>query len=295
MPIVSMKDLLYKAQQEHYCVGYFEAWDQYSLEAVLEAAEETRSPTLLGFGAAVANQEWMDHWGVEELTGLAHCLAQQAKVPAAVLFNEARTSAQLLRGIRAGCNAVMLDTSDLPYDQNLAETRQIVEIAHALGVDVEAELGHLPDAQQGSSEGGRKTDVTQAVRFVKETGIDALAVSIGNVHAQVNGQVNVDLELLETLHRAVSIPLVLHGGSSFPNAEIHAVVKRGVAKLNYGTKMKHVFLEGVREGLNIIPSNPNIHDYIGSKGSNDILIKGKEKIKLLVIQLMKLYGTAGKA
>src|SRR5512137_2017027 len=111
MSIARLRDLLADARAGGYCLGYFEAWDQYSLEACLDAAEAERSPAILGFGGAVADGGWMDHRGVELLATLARRLAERASVPAAVLFNEARTLDQIERAIACGCNAVMLDTS----------------------------------------------------------------------------------------------------------------------------------------------------------------------------------------
>lgn len=137
MSVARMRNLLANALRGGYCVGYFEAWDQYSLEACLEAAEQTRSPAIVGFGAAVTSQSWLDRWGVEELAGIARRLAEMASVPAAVLFNEARTMDQIRRGLDAGCNAVMLDSSRMPYAENLAATKEVVALARGHGADVE--------------------------------------------------------------------------------------------------------------------------------------------------------------
>jgi fructose/tagatose bisphosphate aldolase len=180
MGLARMRDLLADAREKGYCLGYFEAWDQYSLEACLEAAELARSPAILGFGAAVTDQAWLDRWGVEELARLARGLAEAAAVPAAVLFNEARTIAQIRRGLAAGCNAVMLDSSHMPYEENLAATREVVALARGHGADVEVELGHLPDARD-TAHAGTMTDPEEARLFVEQTGVDALAVSAGSV------------------------------------------------------------------------------------------------------------------
>src|SRR3972149_5806699 len=180
MTVASLRDILDQALQHGYAVGYFEAWDQYSLEAAMQAAEAAKSPAILGFGAAVTNPAWLEAGGIEALAGLARGLAERSSVPTAVLFNEAQTHAQALRGLEAGCNCVMLDTSHLDLADNLAATRRLVDAAHALGAAVEAELGRLPNAIR-PEETGPATDPEQAAHFVQATGVDALGVSIGNV------------------------------------------------------------------------------------------------------------------
>lgn len=295
MGIVGMDVILERAQKAGYAVGYFEAWDQYSLEAVLEAAEEIESPAILGFGAAVTNQAWLDRWGVEELSTLACYLAQRSKIPTAVLFNEANTLRQAVRGLHAGCNAVMLDSSGLPFEENAAITQRIVEIAHSLGATVEAELGQLGDASGPVHQESVPTDPEVAACFVRTTAVDALAVSIGNVHMLTDGEAPIDLDLLDSIHRAVSVPLVLHGGTGYPDLAVRPAIERGVAKFNYGTRLKQVFLEGVREALEEIPDRPNVQNYIGSRDEGDILARGKAKMKATIKTLIELYGSAGQA
>ena len=149
MAIAGLDQILDRALQKGYAVGYFEAWDQYSLEAVLEAAEEAESPAILGFGAAVTSKAWMDRWGVEGLSKLCSSMAGRSTLPTAALFNEARTFGQAVRGLHAGCNAVMLDTSDLTYEADVDVTRRLVEVAHVLGATVEADPGD--DGEDGAA------------------------------------------------------------------------------------------------------------------------------------------------
>ena len=295
MAIVGMNQILGRARQNGYVVGYFEAWDQYSLEAALEAAEEAESPAILGFGAAVTSKAWVDRWGVEGLSNLCISMAGRSTVPTAVLFNEARTFAQAVRGLRAGCNAVMLDTSDLTYEAGIAVTARLVEVAHALGATVEAELGHLADASDPKGSAGIPTDPDLAARFVQTTGVDALAVSVGNVHLLTTGESTIDVDLLQRIQRAVAVPLVLHGGTSLPPLALRSAIERGVVKINYGTRLKQLFLEGVREALAETPEGANVHRFIGSREQSDVMGRGKAKMKALIVDLIKLYGSAGQA
>jgi fructose/tagatose bisphosphate aldolase len=275
-------------------VGYFEAWDQYSLEACLEAAEQTRSPAILGFGAAVTDQAWLDRWGVEEMGGLARRLAEASTVPSAVLFNEARTVEQIRRGLAVGCNAVMLDSSHMPWAENLAATRDVVALARPYGADVEVELGHLPDARFDTGD-AEMTDPGDARRFVQETGVDALAVAAGSVHSMAGGAARIDLERLAAISAVVRVPLVLHGGSGIPPEAIRPAAARGVAKINYGLRMKRAFLEGLAAAAAGVPPDADIHDYIGAKTERDVMVRGQARVRDLVSGLMGLYGSAGRA
>ncbi len=304
MSVARMKDLLAGALKGGYAIGYFEAWDQYSLEACLEAAEEMRSPAILGFGAAVTDQAWLDRWGVEELACLARRLAEAAAVPATVLFNEARTLEQIRRGLAAGCNAVMLDSSHMPWDENLAATREVVALARRHEADVEVELGHLPDARDTAHAAAAvprrvMTDPEEAGRFVRETGVSALAVSVGSVHSMAGGAVVIDMERLAAIKAAVPVPLVLHGGSGIPAESIPAAAARGVAKINYGLRMKRVFLEGLAEAAAgaaaAVTGGADVHLYVGAKSERDVMARGQAKVRALVSGLMRAYGSAGRA
>jgi fructose-bisphosphate aldolase class II len=295
MPIVKLQRILDHALRHRYAVGYFEAWDLYSLEAALEAAEEARAPAILGFGAAVTNGAWYDRNGMEALSALTVTLAQRAEVPAAVLFNEAQTYAQAVRGLAGGCNAVMLDSSHLPAAEHEAATRDLVQVAHALGAAVEAELGHLATAGDPSHVAA-PTDPAEAARFVAATGIDALAVAIGNVHIMTAGEADVDLELLGRIHTAVPLPLVIHGGTGFPQRAVADAIRLGAAKFNVGTVLKQVFFEGIMAAAGgQAATQASIHALMGSRDAADVMLQGKLRMKAKILELIDLYGSAGRA
>ncbi len=248
MPLVAMTELFARACEGGYAVGYFEAWDTYSLEAVLEAAEAEASPVILGFGCMMADMAWLDNGGVELFGAIGRTVAQRAKVPVALLLNETHTLDQALRGIESGFNAVMLDTSAWAWDDALAQVRELTQAAHARGIAVEAELGRLPDFVEGSidNSGASLTDLEQAARFVAETGVDCLAASIGNIHLLTAHYAPVDLAHLEAIHTRVPVPLVIHGGTSFPPDAVPRAIAAGVAKFNVGTILKREFFLGLR-------------------------------------------------
>ena len=297
MSIVSFTSLLDNALRQGYAVGYFEAWDSYSLEAVLEAAEAERSPVILGFGGMMLESAWLDRSGVKLLGALARSVGERAQVPVSLLLNEVHTLDQARAGVQVGFNAVMLDTSDWPWPLAVEAVTQLVDIAHAHGVAVEAELGRLPDAVAEGVDRSRAalTDPQQAHQFIEQTGADCLAVSIGNVHLLTNGYAPVDMMHLEAIHQQLSVPLVIHGGTSFPPSEVPRAIAAGVAKFNVGTLLKRVFLQGMRETIGTWPGNVNVHDVMGSHKATDLMTLGQERMKTKVRELMRLYGSASRA
>lgn len=291
-----MKNLLRDARAGRYAVGYFETWDVYSLEAALRAAEDARAPAIIGFGGATTSEAWYEGGGVEMMARLTRAIAERSTVPTAVLFNEARTLTHLVRGMDAGCNAIMLGTAELGLEENIAATREVVRIAHARGVDVEAELGHLADAGDPDPRGDR-TDPAEAERFVRETGVDALAVSVGtaHLHTDVVPGTTVDLELIREIARRVPVPLVLHGGSGLPAEGARAAISAGITKMNYGTRLKHLWLEGLREALAGLPAKPDVQAVIGSRSAADIHTPGMTKVGRQIRSLIRVYGAEGRA
>ena len=292
MPLVPFIDLLNDAQRGGYAVGYFEAWDSYSLEAVLEAAHLEHSPVILGFGCLLLDQAWLENGGIEIFGSLGRVVAGRSQVPVSLLLNEAHTLEHAVRGIDAGFTAVMLATSD-------AETiAALTRIAHARDVAVEAELGSLPD---GNPEGeidqshASLTDPDLAAAFVRATHVDALAVSIGNVHTLEGNMAQVDLDRLAEIQRTVGVPLVIHGGTGFPAGAVPAAIARGVAKFNVGTTLKRTLLEELSAGLRGLPEGASPHDLVGSHKSSDLLEVAKHRLVQKLRSLMRLYGSAGRA
>ena len=297
MPLIPMRNLLASALAQKYVVGYFEAWDQYSLEAVLEAAEASRSPVILGFGGALMNQQWFDSGGLRRLAALGRATAESARVPVSLLLNEVATFEQIRLGLAWGFNAVMLRTCELPFEENITTTRRVCAAAHAIGADVEGECSRVPDASgaMGDRDASALTDPDAAARYVAETGVDALSVSIGNVHCLIDGEAQIQLDHLARLHEAVEAPLVVHGGTGFPDSAVPRVIELGVAKFNVGTVMKQLYLDGIRDALIAPPDSLNIQEAVGSRKAGDILQRGKERVKTEVMRRLAVYGSAGKA
>jgi ketose-bisphosphate aldolase len=297
MPLVNPIELIHHAVHHSYALGYFEAWDGYSLEAVCEAAEAERSPVIIGFGAMMADRGWLNTGGLEALGALGRARAEACGVPVALIFNEAQSLEQSLRALDAGFNVVMPDTAALPWDEAVELVSALVTAAHARGVAVEAELGRLPDAVPGGIDrsGAALTDPEQAARFVAATGIDWLAVSIGNVHLLTEHEAEADLDLLGSIHRAVGIPLVIHGGTSFPASAVPEAIRRGAAKFNVGTALKRAFLNGARGAIASWDDTLDVHRVLGSHKPGDFLEAGKAAMREVVKERMRLYGSSGRA
>jgi fructose/tagatose bisphosphate aldolase len=286
MPLVPLSRLLADARAGGYAVGYFEAWDSYSLEAVVAAAEAEQAPVVLGFGCLLLDQPWLDDGGIETLGCLGRRVAESTSVPVSLLLNEAHTLEHGLRGIDAGFNALMLCTSD-------AETvAQLVRAAHPRGVSVEGELGTLPDASPDGeidAAGAELTDPDAAAAFVAATGVDCLAVSFGNVHTLEGRTAPVDLDHLEAIRRRVDVPLVVHGGTSFPPSAVARAIARGVAKFNVGTVLKRTYLDGLGAAVASPPAGASPHELVGSHGPADLLAAGKPGLVEVVSRLIRVY------
>ncbi len=294
MSLIKMSKLLTHASQNGYAVGYFEAWDMYSFEAVLEAAEEENAPVVLGFGGTMMDQQWLSRFGIAPLGAYGRAVAERAKVPASFILNEVLELKHIAQGVPCGYNVVMLDSCHLPFDENVAITRQVVELAKPYDIEVQAELGRLPNF--GEEINSALTDPRQAQDFVKATGVNFLAVSIGNVHLQTDGKSVIDIDRLKAIRKTVEIPLVIHGGTGFPSEKVQAAIKNGVSLFHFGTLMKKAFFEATKATLDSI--NAEKIDYqtvVGCRKQTDMLQRAKQEIKKIVKKYMNIYGCSGKA
>jgi ketose-bisphosphate aldolase len=296
MPLVPLQRILGSARAGGYAVGYFEAWDACSLEAVLTAAEQESAPVILGFGAMMVDGGWLDGGGVELLGAIGRSCAARSSVDVALLFNEAHTLDQARRGIDAGFNAVMIDTEHWRAEDAVAAVRELCQVAHPLGVAVEAELGRLAEATDAGVDATHAslTDPDEAARFVEETGVDCLAVSVGNVHILMDRQATVDLELLRSIHERVDVPLVIHGGTSFPPAAVRPAIALGVAKFNVGTVLKHAFWDGLESATRSAGPHPDVHRLLGSHKESDVMVVAQARMTAEVRSLMRRYGASGR-
>lgn len=295
MAIESIANLLADARAHEYAIGYFESWSLDSLQGVLDAAEETNSPVAIGF-----NGEFLSKPGrlaAERLAvygAMCRAAAESSTVPCAIVFNECPDDAWVSAASELGFNLVMLVDHGGTYADYLKRVKGIVAHSHQRGVAVEAELEELPCGATGKVEGGgQMTDPEVAAKFVRESGVDLMAVSVGNVHIRVEGQQALDLERLAALRARIPVPLVLHGGSGIPASSIEAAVHLGVAKVNYGTYLKQRYLAAIKTALGRSETNP--HELLGLGGAQDIMVVGRQAVRDAVLERIGPLGCRGRA
>jgi len=289
-----MDDLLAGARAGCYAVCYCESWNLESFQAVVEGAEEMHSPIIAGFnGGFLGHRFGPKPERLAYYAGLRRPL-QESSVPVAFLLNETDDLAQIREGIELGFNAIMVESDYLDPDDYRQLVKRVVGLAHAKGASVEAQAGRLP---QGSGEGhqpGRITDPKLARAFVEQTGIDALGISIGNVHILTEGKAAVDLDCLAKIHDAVDVPLVVHGGTGFPPECAREAIALGVAKFNFGTNLKQAWLAALRQGMDRYKEPMNPHPFVGMGGPDDIFMTAREAVKRKVKELIRTYTCLGR-
>ena len=287
------------ALRNRYAVGYFEAWNMESILAVVDAAERTCSPVIIGFGGQFIGskqrtiKENIYHYGY-----LGKAIAEYAKIPVALLLNEAHDIPMLINGLRAGFNAIMYEAQHKPLHELIEINQYLVKTAHYCGVEVEAEVGELPDSDIATHtiNGGKKTDPDEAEYFVKATGVDALAVSVGNVHLLEGEKAELDFELIKTLRRRIRIPLVLHGGTGVSPENLQEAIGLGMCKVNVGTILKRAFIEYIESYLKLHEVQKiNPHEIIGIGGDKDLLCGARKAVTEEVIKFIHLLGCENKA
>jgi ketose-bisphosphate aldolase len=290
MPLEAIGPMMRRAIEGRYAVGYFESWNFESLQGVVDAAEETRSPIILGFnGDFLSRATRLAPERLSWYAALGRAAAESASVPCGLIFNECPRDEWVRAAIDAGFNLVMPADPEAPPEDYARRVGQLARLAHARGVAVEAELGELPHgAVGGPPHGGHSTDPDAAAEFVAATGVDLLAVSVGNVHIMTHGQAGLDLDRLGEIRRRVAIPLVLHGGTGIAADALRAAIALGVAKVNYGTYLKQRYLDAVRAAIAQDAVDP--HHLLGIGGSEDILVEGRRAVRDAVLERIGLLG-----
>ena len=299
MPLVNFRDLMAAAEAGDYVVGYFESWDLVSLLAVADAAELARSPVLLGFsGLYLSHRDRLlkDPLSTYAAMGLAIC--SQLPVPATLVFNESPDEAAVLEAAGLGFGLVMYSDERLDAKTQQIRVKFVAEKAHRLGAAVEGETAALPGVGGMLAEPLTEaplTDVEAALDFVSETGVDALAVNLGQMHLHGRQELSLDLNLLRELRRVLSVPLVLHGATSVRRKDLRAAAKAGVRKINVGSLLKKQYFETLREACNEVGETYNPYKVMGSGLDGDVLVTARLALRDVVVDLMNLFGSAGKA
>ncbi len=245
MGLESFVGQLQRASREKWGIPLFDIFEREGTDGIFAAAEAKRAPTIVGTGGHIFERP-----GGKEFMGYLVARAQNATVPITVYLDHGDSFERCIQAIRLGFTDVMFDGSRLPLDENIAITRMVVKAAHAVGVGVEAELGHVGQGSQYESFGSQREGFTrpdEVERFVAETGVDMLAVAIGSAHGQYRGEPRLDYELLAELHRRVDVPLVMHGGSGLSDEQFRTAIKTGISKVNIFTDLAMAATEAVKE------------------------------------------------
>ena len=284
MALINLKDLLKHAQDNKYAVGAFNITNLGFIDTLIDAAVEQHSPVILQI--AEVHLKYVD---LEEIAPVIINAAKKVDVPVCFHLDHGKSLQTVVKAIRAGFTSVMFDGSHMPLEENIAATREVVKIARAVDVSVEAELGYIggevigevaPTAHAANEEFFTKVD--EAERFAKESEVDALAIAMGNVHGFYKGDPKLDFERLSQIRKVVPIPLVLHGGSGIPDADFQKAVSLGICKINFYTEMSAGAVTRVKKYLTDNPDVTSIPDVIN---------RGFEEVKNIVKKRMEVFGS----
>jgi ketose-bisphosphate aldolase len=280
----SLNDILTRALKNRYAIGYFESWNLESARAVAKSAEEKRSPLIVGFNGGFIEKY---KYQLEHYASIANTIVSLTTVPAVSLLNEIASFEQVIRAIRAGFSAIMIDVSAFPFEKAIKLTRKVVRLAHLANVHVEAQFDKLPCAKNGrfkKTEGINMTEPKKAKKFVEETCVDALSISIGNVHGLYEESAKLDYTRLQEIKESIETPLVLHGGTGISDNDVKRVIELGVCKINVGHILRLLFSKVVKNEL-----EKGIRTSL-----EEIFNLAEEEMKNLIKNKIEIYGSAGR-
>lgn len=235
MPLISIFSELKKAQKDGYAIPCFDTFEMFGTQGIFNAFEEKRSPGVIGIYSGM-----LDRPNASAFVNYVKAMAEDATIPVSIILDHGSSFEHCMKAIKLGFPDVMYDGSRLPLDENIANTKMVVRAAHAVGVSVEAELGHVGDGRTYQSYGAKRKGFTEpdiVEHFINETGVDFLAIAIGTAHGRYEGEPNIDTELLEEIRNRTDIPLVLHGGSGLSDHQFRQAVSGGISKINIFTSL----------------------------------------------------------
>jgi fructose-bisphosphate aldolase class II len=281
MKYLTLAEILQPCVGQDWAVGAYDTCNLEITQAIVDASAADQAPAII---MIYPNHTPLTEWPT--LLRIIEAEVERTRIPAALVLDHAKTLDQIEYALELGFSGIMIDASLAPLEENIAITRRAVEIAHAKGASVEAELGHVGQGDEEDQHQSQLTRVDEAERFVRETGVDALAVSIGTLHGLYRGTPHLDFERIAQLRAACSIPLVLHGGSDTPDPDIRRAIETGIDKINIWTDVRIPFLQNLKETL----SGP-----IGKIEVTDALGAARMAATEVIRKKNQLLGSAGKA
>ncbi|NLP51760.1 MULTISPECIES: class II fructose-bisphosphate aldolase [Bacillaceae] len=285
MPLVSMTEMLKKANAEGYAVGQFNLNNLEFTQAILQAAQEENSPVILGVSEGAAR--YMG--GFKTVVAMVKALMEEygVTVPVAIHLDHGSSFESCAKAIHAGFTSVMIDASHHPFEENIETTSKVVELAHFHGVSVEAELGVVGGQEDDViADGVIYADPNECEELVKRTGIDCLAPALGSVHGPYKGEPNLGFKEMEDINNRAGVPLVLHGGTGIPTHDIQKAISFGTAKINVNTENQIASAKAVRETLAAKTEEYDPRKYLGP---------ARDAIKDTVKGKMREFGSSNKA
>lgn len=286
MPLASIGPVLKRAQAEHFAVPLFDAFDSASIDGIFTATEEKRAPVIVAIYTGLLDQP-----NAHPLIEYVRARAEASPMPATLMLDHGGSFEHVMKALKWGFTDVMYDGSKLPFEENIATTCAVVRAAHSVGVPVEAELGHVGMGSDYASFGAQRkgfTDPATVEQFVNETGVDYLAVAIGNAHGVYQGEPNLDIALLKDIRQCVDIPLVLHGGSGISEEQFRLSIATGIAKINIATDLYMTTAKRLYEQV-------RSDDWKLDRGSYNVFsATAVESFRERCAYYLELFGSAGK-
>ena len=280
--LVNMKDMLCRSREGQYGVGFFNAVNIEMALAVIETAEELKSPVIIGTAEVLLPVMKLRHVAKYLIP-----MAKEASVPVCVHFDHGLNFEKCMEALRLGFTSIMYDCSTLSYEENIEKVAEMVKICHSMNVTVEGELGHVGDnAGSGKLENPSDyyTDPDMACDYAEKTGVDALAVAVGNAHGDYAFPPKLDFDRIEVISKRTGLPLVLHGGSGLSDSDFETAVKLGISKVNIFTDIDKAGRSGIEKGL-----------ASGAKAMTRLMPYEIEEMKNTVREKINLFGSSGKA
>ena len=276
--LVNMIDMLAKAAAEGYGVGNFDVFNTELLKGVMEAAEEANAPVILAYGPPFEKYSPLKYFAPA-----VKAWAADTDLPVVLHYDHGTSLEGCVHAVECGCNSIMIDASSKPFEENVKTVREVVDFCHPRGIPVEAELGHVGDEGEYSLEDYGYTDPVQAKEFVLRTGVDFLAVAIGNQHGVYTAEPKINYDVLQAVREAVDVPLVLHGASGIPAEDIRRCCREGITKINIHTDM---LLEAIATLKGDLAA--------GEKSYHTMSAHHAAAVKKVALEKMRLFGSEGK-
>ncbi len=283
--LVNMNEVLYDAKKGRYAVGLFNAVNLELARGIIAAAEQTGSPVIMGTAEVL-----FPYGPLEEVSYYLLPMAKKAKVPVVIHLDHGLKKETCLKALELGFTSIMYDCSTDSYDENVRKVKEMADIAHSFGATIEGELGHVGD-NEGSAEGSSHladpskffTDPKMAKDYVQKTGVDALAIAVGNAHGAYKLPPKLDFDRIRTIAKTVDVPLVLHGGSGLTDNDFKQAIKEGISKVNIFTD------------INVAAVKAQFSQFTDmNKGIIDLIPAAVEAIKQESMKKMELFGSVGK-